>query len=198
MSEPRDARVTRRDVLKLTLGGGAGLAVGGLLDWSAVKVAARELKLSDVTEFTTSCNFCSCGCGMIAAVRNDKLITLEGDYDHVVNRGSLCVKGMSMFATHASPQRNHDAAVPRARQRPLGRHHLAARRSTGSRRRSEDARRDVDRDREDRRRRRSGQPHRRVRVHGRRAEHQRGVLPVPEGGAAARHRLRRAPGPTLT
>ena len=30
---------------------------------------------------------------------------MEGDYDHIVNRGSLCVKGISMFATHASPQR---------------------------------------------------------------------------------------------
>jgi len=112
MSEPRDARVSRRDVLRLTVGGGAGLAVGGLLDWTAVKVAARELKLSEVSEFTTSCNFCSCGCGMVATVRDGKLITMEGDYDHVVNGGSLCVKGISMFATHASPKR---AQVPRYR-----------------------------------------------------------------------------------
>jgi formate dehydrogenase major subunit len=49
---------------------------------------------------------------MIAAVRDGKLITLEGDYDHVVNQGSLCVKGMSMFPTHTSPQR---LQVPRHR-----------------------------------------------------------------------------------
>jgi formate dehydrogenase major subunit len=42
---------------------------------------------------------------MIAAVRDGKLVAMEGDYDHVVNRGSLCVKGISMFATHASPNR---------------------------------------------------------------------------------------------
>ena len=65
----------------------------------------RDLKLAEVSEFTTSCNFCSCGCGMIAAVRDGKLLKMEGDYDHIVNRGSLCVKGISMFATHASPQR---------------------------------------------------------------------------------------------
>ena len=35
-----------------------------------------------------------------------KLIKLEGDFDHVVNEGSLCVKGMAMFPTHASPLRN--------------------------------------------------------------------------------------------
>jgi formate dehydrogenase major subunit len=110
MTKPEDGRtrgVSRRDALKLTVGGGAaGLVLDGLLDWSAVTAAAREFKLSDVTELTTACNFCSCGCGMIAQVRDGKLITLEGDFDHVVNGGSLCVKGMAMFATHASPQRN--------------------------------------------------------------------------------------------
>jgi formate dehydrogenase major subunit len=30
---------------------------------------------------------------------------MEGDYDHIVNRGALCVKGISMFATHTSPNR---------------------------------------------------------------------------------------------
>jgi formate dehydrogenase major subunit len=112
MTAPRDVRVSRRDVLKLTVGGGTGLAVGGLLDWPALKAATENLKLANVNEFTTSCNFCSCGCGMIAQVRDGKLIAMEGDYDHVVNGGSLCVKGISMFATHTSPQRN---MVPRYR-----------------------------------------------------------------------------------
>jgi formate dehydrogenase major subunit len=97
--------VTRRELLKLTAAGGAGLTLDGLLDVSAVRAATKDLKLSEVSEFTTSCNFCSCGCGMIAAVRDGKLITMEGDYDHIVNRGSLCVKGISMFATHNSPKR---------------------------------------------------------------------------------------------
>jgi formate dehydrogenase major subunit len=89
----------------MAAGAGAGLAVGGLLDLPAVRAAAQKLKLARVSEFTTSCNFCSCGCGMIAAVREGKLIAMEGDYDHIVNRGSLCVKGISMFATHTSPNR---------------------------------------------------------------------------------------------
>ena len=97
--------LNRRDWLKTTIGGGAGLALGGLVDVKAMRAATQDLTLSDVSEFTTSCNFCSCGCGMIAAVRDGKLLKMEGDYDHIVNRGSLCVKGISMFATHASPQR---------------------------------------------------------------------------------------------
>jgi formate dehydrogenase major subunit len=99
------ASIDRRSLLRMTLLGGTGLAIDGLLDVPAMRAAALELRLSNVAEFTTSCNFCSCGCGMIAAVRDGKLITMEGDYDHIVNRGSLCVKGISMFATHASPKR---------------------------------------------------------------------------------------------
>ena len=106
------AAMNRRDLLRLGAFGGSGLALGGMLDVSAVRESNRSLKLADVSEFTTACNFCSCGCGMIAAVRDGKLISLEGDYDHIVNRGSLCVKGMSMFPTHASPRRNQ---VPRYR-----------------------------------------------------------------------------------
>ena len=103
--ERSDQPLSRRAWLKATIGGGTGLALGGLLDVPALKAASKEFKLANVSEFTTSCNFCSCGCGMIAAVRDGKLLTMEGDYDHIVNRGALCVKGISMFATHASPNR---------------------------------------------------------------------------------------------
>ena len=95
----------RRDVLKMTLFGAAGVPIGHLLDPAAVGQAVRELKLSDTQEFTTSCNFCSCGCGMVAAVKDGKLVALEGDFDHPVNGGALCVKGMGMLPTHASPRR---------------------------------------------------------------------------------------------
>jgi len=99
--------VSRREWLKTAVGGGGGLglALAGLLDVPSVRAATQQLKLRDVREFTTSCNFCSCGCGMIASVREGTLVSMEGDYDHIVNRGSLCIKGISMFATHASPDR---------------------------------------------------------------------------------------------
>jgi formate dehydrogenase major subunit len=104
--------VTRRDMLRLAVGASMGLALDGILDLQTVRAATREMKLSQVKEYTTSCNFCSCGCGMIASTREGKLISMEGDYYHIVNRGSLCVKGISMFATHASP---HRLAKPRYR-----------------------------------------------------------------------------------
>jgi formate dehydrogenase major subunit len=108
--KPSDARdgaaMNRRDLLKMSLGGtAAALPLTGLVDLAAVRNAVKDLKLADVQEFTTACNFCSCGCGMVATVRDGKLLTLEGDYDHPVNGGSLCVKGMAMLPTHASPRR---------------------------------------------------------------------------------------------
>ena len=110
-TETRGARreqpgaVNRRDLLRLGLAGSAGLVLDGFVDVPAMRAATRQLRLSSISEFTTACNFCSCGCGMIASVRDGKLITMEGDYDHIVSRGALCVKGISMFATHASPKR---------------------------------------------------------------------------------------------
>ena len=97
--------VTRREWFRTAAGSCAGLALGSLIDVAAVQASTQKLKLSDVHEFTAPCNFCSCGCGMVATVREGKLITMEGDFDHIVNRGSLCVKGISMFATHTSPNR---------------------------------------------------------------------------------------------
>lgn len=97
--------ISRREWLRIAGTTSAGLVLDGLLDFKEVRAATNQLKLANVTEFTTSCNFCSCGCGMIASVREGKLVAMEGDYDHIVNRGSLCVKGISMFATHASPKR---------------------------------------------------------------------------------------------
>jgi len=101
----KGSRVSRREWFRKAAGGWASLGLASLVDMPTLRASTQELKLSKINEFTTSCNFCSCGCGMVASVRDGKLITMEGDYDHIVNRGSLCVKGISMFATHTSPNR---------------------------------------------------------------------------------------------
>jgi formate dehydrogenase major subunit len=93
-----------------------GLAIGDLLDLSTVRAATQKLKLENVSEFTTSCNFCSCGCGMVASVREGKLIAMEGDFDHIVNRGSLflghsIIKMTADIYTHTSAEAERDAAI---------------------------------------------------------------------------------------
>ena len=95
--------ISRRDWLKGLASGGAAAAFGEL--FVAQPSRAAELKRAGASEFTTVCNFCSCGCGMVGHVLDGRLVNLEGDPDHVVNEGALCVKGSAMLATHASPQR---------------------------------------------------------------------------------------------
>jgi formate dehydrogenase major subunit len=95
--------VDRRDFLT---GTGAAFVLGDYLP-AQEPSRAVDLKLAGAKEFTTACNFCSCGCGMVGHVVAGKLVNLEGDPGHVVNDGALCVKGTAMLATHDSPQRVH-------------------------------------------------------------------------------------------
>jgi formate dehydrogenase major subunit len=95
--------IGRREWMKQVAGGGAAAALGDLL--APQPSRAAELKRAGAKEFTTACNFCSCGCGMVGHVLDGKLVNLEGDPDHVINEGSLCVKGSAMLATHDNPQR---------------------------------------------------------------------------------------------
>ena len=97
--------LSRRSWLKLLAGGGAGLAVADLVDARELQAAAASTKLTGAREVTTACNFCSCGCGIVAHVRDGKLIHMEGDPDHVVNRGALCSKGASVSAVNGSKER---------------------------------------------------------------------------------------------
>jgi formate dehydrogenase major subunit len=96
--------LSRRSLLKL-MAGGAGLAVSDLVSADDVRAAAASKKLTGAKEVTTACNFCSCGCGIVAHVRDGKLVHMEGDPDHVINQGALCSKGAAMLPTHESAQR---------------------------------------------------------------------------------------------
>jgi formate dehydrogenase major subunit len=44
-------------------------------------------------EIRTICTYCAVGCGVIAYVRGDKVLHLEGDPDNPLNKGRLCSKG---------------------------------------------------------------------------------------------------------
>ncbi len=44
-------------------------------------------------EVRTICPYCGTGCEMFLGVRGNKIVSVRGDRDHTLNRGSLCVKG---------------------------------------------------------------------------------------------------------
>ncbi len=96
---------SRRTFFRNVACGGAGFALGDLVDTRQVRAAAAGTKLQEAREVTTACNFCSCGCGIICHVKDGKLVNLEGDPDHIINRGALCAKGAALMEAHTSPWR---------------------------------------------------------------------------------------------
>jgi formate dehydrogenase major subunit len=65
----------------------------------------ESLKTANAKKLNTVCCFCSCGCGMIASVKNGKLLGLEGDPNHPINQGALCSKGAAAAELHRSSDR---------------------------------------------------------------------------------------------
>src|SRR5437667_12310895 len=93
---------SRRDFLKVTALGGAGLLLFGF-DLTPAYAQLRELKIARATETRSTCPYCSVSCGVLIYTIGDKaknvtpqVIHVEGDPDHPINRGTLCPKGASL------------------------------------------------------------------------------------------------------
>ncbi len=93
-------KMDRRQFMKISGAATAGLAVSRLgFDLAPVKAHAQMIKTKYAKETTTICCYCAVGCGAIVhtSKRGDgRVINIEGDPDHVINRGSLCSKGASL------------------------------------------------------------------------------------------------------
>jgi formate dehydrogenase major subunit len=88
--------ISRRDFLKYS----GGTAIAGTLTGLTPETAdarERENRIKGAKVTTTICPYCAVGCGMIIHTANGKVINIEGDPDHPINRGSLCSKGASLF-----------------------------------------------------------------------------------------------------
>jgi formate dehydrogenase major subunit len=92
--------VNRRQFMQISGATAAGLAVSGLgVDLKPVKAHAQMLKTRYAKETTTICPYCAVGCGAIVHTSkkgDGRVINIEGDPDHVINRGSLCSKGAAL------------------------------------------------------------------------------------------------------
>ena len=90
--------LNRRDFLKLSGGGAGGIFLYGILKppdkaYALPKYVPLKKKIG---ERTTICPYCGVGCGAIMAVEDGKIVNIEGDPDHPINKGSLCSKGASL------------------------------------------------------------------------------------------------------
>ncbi len=93
-------KITRREFMRISSATAAGLAVSGLgFDLSPVRSHAQMLKTKYAKESTTICPYCAVGCGAIVHTSkkgDGRVINIEGDPDHVINRGTLCSKGAAL------------------------------------------------------------------------------------------------------
>ena len=96
--------VSRREFMKLS---GSTVLLGSLgmgLD-PADAEAKQELRIKDAKETKTVCPYCSVGCGIIVHTKDGKVVNTEGDPDHPINEGTLCLKGASLYHLINNPLR---------------------------------------------------------------------------------------------
>jgi len=102
---------SRRDFLKIGAVGGAAAAVFGF-DLKPAFAQLRTLKIARTNETRSTCPYCSVSCGVIIYTIGDRaknvtprVVHVEGDPDHPINRGTLCPKGASLQQDIVSDRR---------------------------------------------------------------------------------------------
>ena len=68
-------------------------------------IPAEHLVPGVATWFATVCRECSAGCGVLAKSREGRVVKLEGNPDHPVNRGALCASGQASLLSTYDPDR---------------------------------------------------------------------------------------------
>ena len=101
--------LSRRDLLRLSVAGGAGTALGGLIasgvDLAPVVAKAQQLRIKDAKITPSVCPFCSVGCATLIHTVDGKIVNIEGDPRSPHNEGTLCPKGAATFQLHINPNR---------------------------------------------------------------------------------------------
>ncbi len=105
-----NAPMNRRQFFKICSAGVATSSAVGLgMAPGAAVAEVRKFKLARTTETRGTCPYCSVSCGLIMYSKEDqgkrKIIHIEGDPDHPVNKGSLCPKGSGVLDMVHSPNR---------------------------------------------------------------------------------------------
>ena len=99
-------KLTRRDFLKAS-GVTTGAALVGVFDIREL-LSPRDrdqLRIKYAHRTTSICPYCGCGCGFIVHSLGGKIINIEGDPDHPINRGSVCSKGAGVYQVANNPKR---------------------------------------------------------------------------------------------
>src|SRR5437899_8643210 len=109
----------RRDFFKIVTTSGAAAAVAGCQQSAErilpLVVPNEQIVPGVATYFATVCRECPAGCGVLARNRDGRVVNLEGNPDHPVNQGALCIRGQAALQhvyhpdRFAGPQRRGEA-----------------------------------------------------------------------------------------
>ena len=109
--------IDRRSFFKIVATSGAAVAAGGCGQDAAELLGQVPEKLIPyvippdgivpgvAAYFSTVCRECPAGCGLVAKNRDGRVIKLEGNPDHPVNAGSLCIRGQAALQGLYHPDR---------------------------------------------------------------------------------------------
>jgi formate dehydrogenase major subunit len=101
--------ISRRDILRLSVAGGSGTALGSLIasgvNLAPVVARAQELRIAKAKVTPSVCPFCSVGCATLVHTVDGQIVNIEGDSRSPHNEGTLCPKGAATFQLHINPNR---------------------------------------------------------------------------------------------
>ena len=110
-SDPALTRtVGRRTFLKVLGSTAPGAAAAACAPLPAERLIPYVVPPEDVvpgvaTWYATVCGECPAGCGMLVRTREGRAVKVEGNPEHPVNRGSLCVRGQASLQGLYDPDR---------------------------------------------------------------------------------------------
>ena len=67
--------------------------------------APDDMVTGKATYYASTCRECPAGCGILAKNREGRIVKLEGNPNHPVNRGNLCMRGQAAIQGVYNPDR---------------------------------------------------------------------------------------------
>lgn len=105
-------KISRRSFLEATALSGAAAVFshplsGGLVSTASAAEAPIAAAAEEETKIVkTCCRACIHNCGVLAHVRNGRVVKLEGNPEYPMSKGALCAKALSGVSALYHPNRN--------------------------------------------------------------------------------------------
>jgi len=99
--------ISRRDFLKMSAAASAVLAMGSFIPPQVAQAAraAGHLNADGDGYVPSMCEMCVWRCGLIAKVKDGRVVKLEGNPEHPHSKGNLCPRGQSGLMNTYDPDR---------------------------------------------------------------------------------------------